>query len=70
MNTNERKVERMNPKTTEWILIDWKELKTADLFRVFEPDGTPVVGSDGRDMFLAESDPHYNNESIGQINIE
>lgn len=39
-----------------WLEIKFEELKTGDLFKLFEPTGEPVVTDDGRTEFLCTSD--------------
>lgn len=56
----------MNTRTIEVFRDDeWKEvqemyeLRRGDSFRLFEPDGEPVVGSNGETIFHAISEPYW-----------
>lgn len=48
MDSNERTVELLS-SCGEWISIEHSDLKEGDVFRMFEPDGTSVDGSNGWD---------------------
>ncbi|MFB5758995.1 hypothetical protein [Paenibacillus medicaginis] len=52
----------------EWQTIEFRELKQGDAFRMFEPNGEPVVDMKGRCEFLAMGKPYLNEDGIWQIN--
>jgi len=56
MNENLRKVEVQNPDFT-WSEVDGINVKAGDVFRMFEPDGTPVL-DEGTDVFIAQANAY------------
>jgi hypothetical protein len=54
--------------TKEFELIEFKDLRKGDLFRLFDNDN-PVINQDGFSVFKAESDAYLNAEGIWQIDI-
>lgn len=61
-----RKVEKLADGT--WHEVPFSELRKGDDFRLFEPDGEPVVDPDGKTIWRALSDPFIN--AKGQLAIE
>ena len=69
MSEEKRKVEVLSDsKYPVWLGVEFKELKTGDKFRLFEPNGEPVVLDDGTDVFTCTSDaflgPHGPNKTV------
>lgn len=51
-----------------WEDIKFRELKDGDIFRLFEPDGTPVVDKDIA-VFTTTCDAFLNEDNIWTVNI-
>lgn len=56
-------------KNEKWNKIDFHNLKEFDVFRLFEPDGKPVIDCKGKYIFVATSDI-YQNGDIDTINYQ
>ena len=78
MDENVRKVEYFSDQEQSWIEIEPENVKEGMWFRMFEPDGTPVLRSDGgifygatekRDSFRALSNSYMNSEGIWTVQI-
>jgi hypothetical protein len=55
----------------KWTPIDFTELHKNDIFRMFEPDGTPVKGNTGSVYFLATSELYDHDEyHVPTIEVE
>lgn len=54
-------------ENNEWVLVLFKDLKSGELFKMFEPDFVPVSTSDGRTNFRACSNPYLNEDDVWQI---
>jgi len=52
-----------------WIFQDYENIKRGDIFKLFKPDGHPVVSCSGCTVFEASSDAYLNEEDIWQVNI-
>jgi hypothetical protein len=63
-----RIVEVMNPETAEWTVIDFTQLRKYDLFRMFEPNGEPVLGESGQPNFIADSDYYIGKDGVEKVN--
>lgn len=61
-----RKVER-HVDRDEWEEIPLAYIKQWDVFRLFEPDGTPVVGRDGGNWFVAFGDGFIHMSGIALV---
>jgi hypothetical protein len=59
---DQRKIE-VN-KNGEWISIPFGELKSGDIFRMFENTGEPVIGDKDDTVFTAISNPYKINETL------
>ena len=55
-----RKVEVF--KDNEWLEIQFKELEVDNRFRMFEPDGSPVLGSAGITEWVVTKGPYRRDE--------
>ena len=64
---NIRKVQRRDANLY-WHDIDFKELKDADIFRMFEPTGEPVSDKNGETEFVAHCNAYIKDE-VWTINI-
>ena len=53
-----------------WVEIDPMKIKMGMIFRMFEPDGTPVKDKLGKTYFLAISHAYYSKDGIGSIMID
>lgn len=53
----------------KWIDINFEDLKTGDVFRMFESTGEPVVGDKGLDKWRVISTP-YTTDVSGVYAIE
>jgi len=51
-----RKVEVL--RDNNWTECRLKDVKKGEKFRMFEFDGSPVLGSVGESVFVADSDPY------------
>lgn len=60
---NTRTVELYNTVDGKWFEIDAIYVKRGDIFRMFEPDGTPVL-DDGSQVFVCQSDARYNDDGV------
>lgn len=55
---NNRTVERL--KGVAWTpIVGINELHKGNVFRMFEPDGEPVVSNEGEIIFHATSEPYW-----------
>lgn len=45
-------------QSLRWYTVRMATIKKGDVFRMFEPDGTPVIDSEGRSMWRASTDAH------------
>lgn len=54
---------------SEWIKVNPIDIKINDIFRMFEADGTPVIGYNNLTSWTAISDAYYNNGGIITIEI-
>lgn len=52
----------------EWVDINPMDIKTGMRFKMFEPDGTPVLFN-GEEVFIATSDSFLRKDGIIQTNI-
>jgi len=43
-------------RSTGWTTVRMAAIKRGDIFRLFEPDGTPVIDAAGRSMWKATKD--------------
>lgn len=66
-----RKIERYEyiwDETYDWIVVDFKDLKEGDKFRMFEPTGEPVVDKEFNETeFIAKCDAYINEDGIWSI---
>ena len=56
---DERKIEVS--RDDKWVEVQMKDIRKGEKFRMFEPDGKPVVGQGefkGKTVFKAEEDPY------------
>jgi hypothetical protein len=54
-----------------WSPIEFEELKKGDIWRMFESDGTPVVGHDKKStVFKANGNPYINEINVWTIESE
>lgn len=44
-------------RSGEWVQIQLKEIKDGEVFRMFNPDGSPVVWDD-EEIFVAQGEPY------------
>lgn len=51
-----------------WYNSDFTDITNGDMFRMFESDGTPVIGEDGSYIFKAESEV-YNHPDSGVLTV-
>jgi len=65
-----RIVQRKIPETDKWENVEMKDLHEGDLFRMFEPDGTPVPDGRGRTEYVAVSDPSLFNDKLDIYSIQ
>ena len=56
-------------KENTWQETELKEIRDGDLFRIFEPDGTPVKSKYGEGEFVADGDAFFD-ESLGVWSVE
>ncbi len=56
-------------KSGKWEITPFLDLKTGDIFRMFEPTGEPVVDPLGNAEFFAESDTYINQDGLYSIDI-
>jgi len=63
-----RKVEKLDAGSGDWKQISFFDLKNHDIFRIFEPNGQPVL-SKGHQTMIAYSDTYINTEGIPTIQI-
>lgn len=55
-----------------WEATEMKHLKPGDIFRMFEPDGSPVIQetkNDRLDQWMAKSRPFKNINGIWEIGV-
>ena len=50
-----------------WILSEFEDLRVDDVFRMYDPNGTSVRNSGGREVFKARSHPFINAENEWEI---
>lgn len=43
-------------RDAEWVRVSMKDVRSGDVFRMFEPTGSPVVDPSGRTEWEADSD--------------
>lgn len=67
MKGNDRYAEVL--REGKWLECTMKDLKAGDIFRVFEPDGTPLEAN-GKTEFVADCDAFPNNTIPGTWAIE
>lgn len=53
----------------EWINIEYKNLRTGDIFRLIEPNGTYVVDENGCLIFQAISMVYINHEGKEAVDV-
>jgi hypothetical protein len=46
-------------KDGQWVDISPENIKAGDLFRMFEPDGTPIPDSNGNHVWNALKDAYF-----------
>lgn len=56
-------------KAQIWVRNEWRDvypqsIKRDDVFRMFEPDGTPIVFPDGKTAQFALEDAHVNRDGV------
>lgn len=56
-------------KDGEWIQCRFRDLKSGDTFRLFEPTGEPVVLRKDKTDFIALSDAYQNEDGIWTIEV-
>jgi len=63
---NYRKIEML--ENEEWKEVQFQELKSGNVFRMFEPDGKPVVGAidefEGTTSWKVIRDPYLNEDNV------
>lgn len=64
-NTEMRKVERLSD--SGWLECKFVELKKGDVFRLTDPDGTPVADIIHSHESIADSDTYVNKWGIEEI---
>lgn len=53
-----------------WRRVQLKDIKDRELFRLFEPDGSPVACK-GKEVFTAQGDPYFLEDAqVWTIRIE
>jgi hypothetical protein len=57
-------------KSDNWVDCKLQDIKSGNIFRMFESDGDTVKDNKGYTKFLAVSDPSKNREGIWSINSE
>jgi hypothetical protein len=55
-------------KDEQWVDIKPIDIKAGDRFRMFEPNGTPVIGPHGTTSWIASKDAFVNDIGIVQVN--
>lgn len=53
-----------------WVATPFMLLKKGNVFRMYEHDGSPVIGAHGSMMFRATSDPYLDDTLVETINVE
>ena len=54
-----------------WVEAKFTDLKKGDIFRLFDPDGTPIVGSKKQKEFLATSEAYQRkSDGLWTVNVE
>lgn len=62
---NERLVQIFNSEKDIWEFVAPISVKEGDIFRMYEPDMTPVIDTDdGKHEHIASSNAYYNKEGI------
>jgi hypothetical protein len=51
----------------EWIDVRMSELKPGERFRMFDPDGSPVVDNDNRCEWVVKGEPYRNENGIWTV---
>jgi hypothetical protein len=46
-------------RDNRWILVEMYQLKQYEYFRMFNPDGSIVVGDNGKTVFYSISEPYW-----------
>lgn len=54
----------------EWVEINPIDIKAGMKFKMFEKDGTPVIGIDNKTEFNATSDALYNEDGVIEVQTE
>jgi len=57
-----RKIKIWSCFDQNWRRINPEDLSLGDVFKMYEPDGTPVLNENGGDVFMALCNSHLNNE--------
>jgi hypothetical protein len=63
MSDNLRTVQYFDGDWQRWVIIDFKDLKEQMLFRMFEPDGEPVIDEDKYRSWFTVSDSFFDDEN-------
>ncbi len=64
-----RQVEKMG-YANHWVRCRMSSLVPGDVFRMFEPDGSPVSSGSGRTEWTVTSVPEVNGDGVMQVEAE
>ena len=48
----------------KWVGIEFEGIKAGDRFRLFESTGEPVVDENGKNEFIAKTDPYITKDGV------
>jgi hypothetical protein len=66
--SDQRRVQKLI--NSQWEDINFEDIKTGDIFRLFESTGEPVIGNKNDTEFEAINDAYINQDGIYQVDIK
>lgn len=70
MNDDLRVILRKVKNTDVWLRVRMADLSVGDVFRLDEPDGTPVLDNDGKSLFCAVGKSYIDDNNRWTIEVE